>query len=67
MTYKALRRCQRLDMDGKQCRRTGTHKENYHGDGERSFDSGERDVPWVRVWLCEQHRITEKKLRKDEL
>lgn len=64
MTYESLRRCQRLDLNGRQCKLTGTHKEQYSGDSEIYRNGWDNEVLWVRVWLCEYHRQEKKKPRK---
>ena len=47
-------RCQRLDDDGKRCRRKAVYLEEYFGDKEFSHYD---EVGWVEVYLCKKHTI----------
>jgi hypothetical protein len=48
------KRCQALDANGRQCRRTDTSKEQYHGDNEL-YDHWSGKPTWVKVSLCSKH------------
>jgi len=51
-------RCCALDSNGKKCSRAATHFDSYHGDNEL-YDHWSGKPTWVRVTLCDKHRITE--------
>lgn len=54
--------CQRLNRDGKRCKRKATYLDNYHGDHEVYYGlSGEesKTVSWVVVYLCGHHKQSE--------
>lgn len=58
MTPLASVKCQRLDKDGRRCRRDAVRSIQYHGDGECYNDLSlypHLDVTWVRVLLCAVH------------
>ena len=67
--------CQRLDMNGKRCKRKAVYIEHYHGDHEiygNEFDN-KKEVKWVEIYLCGVHRQTDKdsenyigKIKRDE-
>lgn len=54
---KVLKRCQRLDEDGKRCKSHSVKLYTFHGDPElRSYD--EDDTGWVCVYLCKTHAMS---------
>ncbi|MCI0559189.1 MAG: hypothetical protein MN733_11885 [Nitrososphaera sp.] len=53
--YNKHRRCQYLDVNGKQCNDRKTRPQHYHGDGE-IYSQLHPDRPgWVKVYLCQKH------------
>ena len=47
-------KCAALDDKGKRCRKSGTRKEKYHGDGE-CYPMSSGRPQWVQVQFCEDH------------
>lgn len=51
-------RCAFLNKDGRQCKKEGKKKYNYHGESELYSDIyDENKAHWVRVFFCEKHNI----------
>jgi len=48
------KRCQALDINGKQCRKAAAKAENYHGNGE-IYNCFNNRPTWVRVNFCREH------------
>ena len=44
--------CQRLDDEGKKCKRKAIYIEHYHGDNEIYEDK----LSWVEIYVCGHHR-----------
>lgn len=57
----AKQRCQALDDNGKQCRKTDTTRYQYFGD--RSTMAGIK-CDWVVVSLCDDHGVAPPEKRK---
>jgi hypothetical protein len=52
--------CQALDGDAIRCRRQATHWDAYHGNQELYGYGNEGPPHWVKVYLCDEHRLHDK-------